>query len=149
MKDLDAITRYGKQALDVLMVFDPRATSLGIFAGVLFHGIVGLFAPVLSTIQVINIAALRFWHYLAVGVFMFNIPKFIRRNKIDPKITEALNYIKDQKQSGHIEEWQAKQMYVNLHQKVLENIVLEAKANEALSKMVGLAEGEESEGEDK
>lgn len=136
----DKITSITKRALDVLFVLNPRGTSLGIFAGIVLHGVVKVFEPSLSSIEGIDILALSHWHFMGLGVFAFNLPAFFNRNKIDPQIEEALVYIRKQIELGTVNNWQAQQMYVNLHSKVLSSVVLnekEEKNRRNLEKILG------------
>lgn len=123
----DQFTSILKRALDILFVLNPRGTSLGVFAGIVLHGIVKVFEPSLVGIKSINILALTPWHFIGFGVFAFNIPAYFTQNKIDPKIEEAFAYIRKQIELGTVNDWQAKQMYVNLHSKVLSAVVLNEK----------------------
>lgn len=132
---IDQITAITKRALDILFVANPKGTSLGIFTGIAIHGIVGIFESKLITLFQININALKQWHYIAMGVLAFNLPDFIKRNKIDPKIEEAFAYIRKQIDAGTINRWQAQQMYVNLHAKVLSSIVLNEKTDSSRRKL--------------
>lgn len=131
----DKLTELLRKSINILMVSSPVNTSLGILIGTTFHGIFGLFAPFLSNIQAININALKLWHFLAVGVVAMNLPSFMKRKKVDNSITEAISYIEEQKRNGNIQEWQAKQMYSNLHNKVLENVMLNQSEQETSQKI--------------
>ncbi|MCI5142118.1 MAG: hypothetical protein D3909_10450 [Candidatus Electrothrix sp. ATG1] len=129
------ITSILNRALDILFVLNPRGTSLGIFAGIIFHGIVKALQPLHSKLEYINLLALSHWHFIGFGVFLFNLPAFLTRNKIDPKIEEGLSYIRKQVELGTVTDWQSQQMYVNLHAKVLSSIVLNEKEEENRKKM--------------
>ena len=132
---LDQITAFAKRALDILFVANPKGTSLGIFTGITIHGFVGIFEAKVTSLLQINISALKQWHYIAMGVIAFNLPDFLKRNKIDPKIEEAFAYIRKQVAAGTVNRWQAQQMYVNLHAKVLSSIVLNEKTETSRRKL--------------
>ncbi|HDZ9460342.1 TPA: hypothetical protein RU014_003419, partial [Vibrio cholerae] len=82
---------------------------------------------------------------IGLGVFLFNIRPFLNRNKVDPSIDEAISYIETQRKLGRIDEWQAKQMYRNLHNKVLENVLLNKEQEELSKTMQSIASASESE----
>lgn len=132
---VDQVTAIAKRALDILFVANPKGTSLGIFTGITIQGFVAVFEAKLISLFQINISALKLWHYIAIGVITFNLPAFLTRNKIDPKIEEAFTYIRNQVESGTVNRWQAQQMYVNLHAKVLSSIVLNEKTESSRRKL--------------
>jgi len=132
---LDQITAMAKRALDILFVTNPKGTSLGIFSGITIHGFVGLFEAKLNSLLQINMSVLKQWHYITMGIVAFNLPDFLKRNKIDPKIEEAFTYIRRQVELGTVNRWQAQQMYVNLHAKVLSSIVLNDKTENSRRKL--------------
>lgn len=121
----DKVTEVARRAINILFVSNPKGTSIGVLLGVILHGIIGVFSPAIKTIEWLNIGALQLWHLICLGVATMNIPPYLKRHKIDPTIQSAFDYIKLQHDSGNITEWQARQMYLNLSRKVLENIVLE------------------------
>lgn len=124
---IDQITAIAKRALDILFVTNPRGTSLGVFVGIFIHGLIGFFKPAFASISSVNFEAFQLWHFISMGVIAFNLPEFLKKNKIDPKIEEAFQYIKKQIEAGTVNAWQAQQMYVNLHSKVLSAVVLNEK----------------------
>lgn len=124
----DKATELARRAINILFVSNPKGTSIGVLVGVILHGIIGVLSPALKTIEWLNMGALQLWHLICLGVATMNIPPYLKRHEIDPSIQSAFEYIKLQQDNGNISEWQARQMYINLSHKVLENIVLEANA---------------------
>ena len=122
----DNLTLMARKALNVLFVSNPKGTSLGVLLGVIIEGVLGLFSPVLKTIEMINIAAVKTWHLMAGGVVVMNLPSYLDRKKVDPSILNAIAFIEEQKNKADLPDWQVKQMYTNLFQKVLENVSLNA-----------------------
>jgi uncharacterized membrane-anchored protein YitT (DUF2179 family) len=121
----DKATELTRKAINVLFVANPVGTSIGVLIGVVLDGIIGLLTPFLKTFEIINIAAIKLWHLVCFGVVSINTPNYLRRKEVDSSIQNAIDYIEEQKNNNSITEWQAKQMYANLHQKVLENVALE------------------------
>lgn len=136
--DYEKLTELIRRSINILMVANPINTSLGILIGIMTHGLIGLFSPLLSSIEYINIQAIKLWHLISGGVVIMNLPSFLKRKKVDESITEAISYIEEQKSKGNIQEWQAKQMYANLHNKVLENVILNQAENETARRIQDL-----------
>ncbi len=131
----EIVTQYIRKSINILFVSNPRGTSLGVLIGIVFDGMIGLFSPYLKSIEIINIDAVKIWHMIGLGIIFTNLPEFLKRNETDPSILNAIKYIENQKAKKNISDWQAKQMYMNLHQKVLENITLDKKTNEQSEKI--------------
>lgn len=132
---IEELTQSFRKSINILFVSNPRGTSLGVFMGVVLDGVLGLFSPFLKGIEVINIAAVKMWHMIGLGVLFANLPEYLKRNEIDPSILNAIKYIEDQKAKKNISDWQVKQMYMNLHQTVLENITLDKKTQDQSEKI--------------
>lgn len=131
----ETITEFIRKSINILFVANPKGTSIGILLGVIFDGFIGLFMPFLKGLQSINIAAIKMWHLMGLGVVIINLPIYWRRNEIDPSILKAIEYIENQKKLNHIADWQVRQMYANLHQKVLESINLNAEMSQTTVKL--------------
>lgn len=132
--NIEEATELARKSINILFVSNPRGTSIGVLVGVLLEGVLGLFSPVLKSIEAINLGAIKMWHLIGLGVISMNLPDYLRRNDIDPSILNAIKYIEDQKKNQRISDWQARQMYVNLHQKVLESVTLNKETNEVSHK---------------
>lgn len=131
----DKATASIKIATDILFVKNPVGTSMGVLTGVILHGIVGMFSPFLVSLKVINPSALNIGHYIAIGVFGFNVGNFRRRHKINPEIEEALAFIKQMRKEGKISASQAKLEYLSLIKKVVENVQLDQATQNQLKAM--------------
>lgn len=119
-------TELARKAINILFVSNPTGTSIGILFGVVLDGLLGLLSPFLKAIEIINISSIKLWHLVSLGIISMNLPAYLRRKEVDPSIQHAIDYIKEQKDNNNISDWQAKQMYTNLLQKVLENVTLES-----------------------
>lgn len=127
----DQITVFARKAINILFASNPKGTSLGILIGVSLDGLLGFFSPLMKTWEWANAAALKTWHLIAIGVIGMNLPAYLARNKIDQSILNAIDYIERQKSSGNINDWQARQMFFKLHEKVLESVTLDTKTQAA------------------
>ena len=111
----NAVSSFFRKSINILFVDNPRGTSLGIILGVLVEGVVAA----------LGVTTLKIWHYAAAGILCFNIHPFLKRNKIPEQIEEAIVFIDEQVQKKRITELQARGMYMELYQKVLQNIHLD------------------------
>lgn len=122
----DDITRIFKRAIDVLFISNPQGTALGVLLGLIIDTFINVFSPSLPT-DIINKTFIESWRFTAglcgLGVFSLNLLPYYKRNKIDPKIIEALNLIEQQKKEGHINKAQAKLAYTALVNEVVKNAV--------------------------
>lgn len=117
-----------KQATDILFVKNPVGTSMGTFFGIVLHGLVSLISPALQSIETIRISSLSVFHYVAFGIFSFNIKNLAIYHKVSPEIEEALTFIESQVQKGNISRIEARQRYRQLIDKAVENIQLKNSA---------------------
>jgi hypothetical protein len=138
-------TEYFRRAINILFVSNPRGTSIGVLIGVILDGLIGLTYPLLKTIESLNFGAFKMWHLIGIGVLSTNLPSYLRRQEIDKSILNAIDYIEEQKKNKTISDWQARQMYVNLHNKVLESVTLNQDAQEAKSNLSRIVTQPQSE----
>lgn len=131
----DKITEIVRKAINILFVSNPKGTSIGVFLGVVIEGVIGLISPFLITIEWISISSVELWHLIGLGVISMNLPEYMRRKKIDPSIKNAIEFIEIEKSKGNISERQARQMYSNLHKKVLESVALETREQKATDRV--------------
>lgn len=135
----DQVSEITRKSINILFVSNPKGTSLGVLVGVVVDGLLGVFSPALKAIEWLNVAAIKTWHLIGLGIFSMNLPTYLKRNKIDPSIINAISFIENEREKGNISDWQARQMYSNLHQKVLESVTLESSKQETTSKIAGLS----------
>ena len=122
----DHLTAILKIFTGVLVLKNPLDTAMGALFGIILHGLATVFGPSLEKIESLRISALNFLHYLAFGMFTFNIKNFVNRHKLSPEIEEALALIQREVQSGDITVFEAKLLRKALIKKVLENVTLDA-----------------------
>jgi hypothetical protein len=142
----DELTEFFRKSINILFVSNPRGTSIGVLIGVVLDGVIGLVSPLLKTIEAINFSAIKIWHLIGVGVVSTNLPSYIRRKEVDQSILNAIEYIEEQKKNKSISDWQARQMYANLHSKVLESVTLNKyaqTATENINKLVTQPQSDE------
>ena len=140
----DQVSQIIRKAINILFVSNPKATSIGIVIGVVIDGVIGLFTPFLKGIEWISISSVKMWHLIGLGIITMNLPSYLRRKEVDPSIKNAIEFIEKEKTKGNVTEWQARQMYSNLHQKVLENVVLETSKQEITDQVASLSSSDEN-----
>ena len=121
----DNLTAIVKIAIDGLFVRHPIDTAMGILFGILLHGLVIVFSPMVNVLNYLRAASLSALHYCALGVFVFNINNFRNRHKTHPEVNERFNFIQQQLDLGRITPYQARHLRLVLIQKVLENVQLD------------------------
>lgn len=142
----ESVTEFIRKSINILFVSNPRGTSLGVLIGVILDALLGLASPILKTVEALNFGAIKMWHLIALGVGSMNLPSYLRRKEVDQSIVKAIEYIEEQKKNGSISDWQAKQMYVNLHNKVIESVTLDQgtqNTTSSLSELVTQPQAEE------
>jgi hypothetical protein len=121
LKNLDDVTSVIKIATDVLFVKNSVSTSMGVLFGVILHGAVSILSPFFATFEAIRNSTVTVFHFLAVGIFGFNVKNYINRHKINPEIEEAIALIEKQVSEGKLTKVEAKQQYRLLITKAVEN----------------------------
>lgn len=129
-----------KISTDILFVRNPIGTSMGTVFGVVMHGLVNLFSPALQSIDFIKISALSVFHYIAIGIFGFNIKHMKSYHKVKPEIEEALAFIEEQQRKGNITKLEARQRYRELVATAVENAQLDNGTKEAIRAVRGFDE---------
>ncbi|WP_148040305.1 hypothetical protein [Marichromatium sp. AB31] len=129
-----------KISTDILFVRNPVGTSMGVVFGIVLHAITSLFTPFLQSIEFIKLSALNILHYMALGVFGFNVKHFKNQHKINPEIEEAIKFIENQEAKGNISKLEAKLRYRELVSKVVENVQLDKSTKQAVEAIRGLEE---------
>jgi hypothetical protein len=121
----DKLTYAIKIATDILFVRNPVGTSMGVLGGVIFHGVVGVLSPTIQAVDAIRVSSLNIFHYIAFGVFSFNVKGFYSRHKVSKEVEEAILFIDEQVRKGMYTKIEAKQRYRELINRVVENVQLD------------------------
>jgi len=135
----DQTSEFFRRAINVLFVANPKGTSIGILLGVVLDGVIGFFSPLLKTVEWVSVSAIKIWHLMGLGALIMNLPAYISRKDVDASIVKAFKFIGEQKASGNISEWQSKQMYVNLLNKVLESVALNEGKEDPVDRVSAMA----------
>ena len=132
---LDKLSYAGKLATDILFVRNPVGTSMGALLGIIIDGATSVLISALPAMQALKDSGISLFHYLAVGIFGFNVKTFLRKDEIDPKIKEALQFIENQVRQGRITRGQARLKFNEIITKVVENVKLDPTTAERLNKL--------------
>jgi len=133
LKNLNDVTYYIKLATDILFVKNPVSTSMGTLSGVVLHGLFGLFSPFFQSFEILKMSAITVFHFIAIGIFGFNIPSYINRHKVSPKVEAAMRLIKEQLREQTISKAEANRQYKELISKVVEDAKVNDEQNEPIS----------------
>lgn len=134
---IDKITYTVKVATDVLLVKNPMGTSMGIFLGIILQGVTAVINPAFPLLQGIKLSNLTILHFIAVGVFAFNIKGFFNRHKVSPEVKEAILFIDEQLSKGLMTKIEAKQRYRELTTKVIENVTMNSEVSPKVNNLKG------------
>src|SRR5437763_1479235 len=95
---LDGLTANFKRAADVLFILNPRGTSIGVMLGILLHGVALVFSPVFQRHRdVLDVAQVSVYHWIAGGIVVLNLPTFLRRRALPFEIEDAFEAIRRSK----------------------------------------------------
>lgn len=120
----DLVTRIIKISTDIFFISSPATTSMGILFGVVLYGVISLLRPALAPLSLIDLDSTNPLFFIAFGVFCFNLPKYIKGDRIDPTLEEALTTIRTQLRDGVITEKEAQLQRKKLVRKYLESVQL-------------------------
>jgi hypothetical protein len=85
---------------------------MGILIGLMLHGSLIIFLPLLKAVITVNIEGLKIYHLMAFGVFLFNFRfGLLRGKRYNPEIEEKIFQIKKAVSEGHINKTEAKLQY--------------------------------------
>jgi hypothetical protein len=127
---LDKFSSSIKVASDILFVKHPLQTSMGVLLGVGLHGLNSIFGNTLESLTQLKFSTLKAWHFIAVGIFGFNVKFLLNQKKLDPEIEEALTTITKMEMNGQIRRDHATLLYKQLAEKVIKNVTLDAELKE-------------------
>ncbi|WP_115540817.1 hypothetical protein [Xanthomonas campestris] len=74
----DELSRIAGRSIDVLTIAHPVRTALGIMLGVIFMFIQALFRPIFLEVKYIDVDAISWWHFAAIGIFIAHFQTFRR-----------------------------------------------------------------------
>src|SRR5580765_5450047 len=111
-----------KRAADVLFVYNPKGTSVGVFLGVVADGLLKVFSPALRKFSTLDLSALATYHLMAGGVVLMNIPSLFKRRELPKEIEDALLAIRIA--SPHLTEVQIRVRYLALLSSVMERVTV-------------------------
>ena len=121
---IDNVTLGFKKATDIMLVKNPEGSSMGFMAGVVLYGVFEFFSPSLKLISAIKITALKWFHFVALGIFGFNIKRFLSKEKLPSDVENRLKLIQEMRDSGKITQSEANLLYHSLVKHYIESVNL-------------------------
>ncbi len=121
---VDNITLGFKKATDIMLVKNPEGSSMGFLAGVVLYGIFEFFSPSLGVVRAIKVSALKWFHFVALGIFGFNIKRFFTKEKLPLEVESRLKLIQEMRDSGKITLSEAQLLYHSLVKHYIESVNL-------------------------
>lgn len=121
---IDDITLGFKKATDIMLVKNPEGSSMGFLAGVVLYGVFEFFSPTFKVISTIKITALKWFHFVALGIFGFNIKRFLSKGKLPLEVENRLKLIQEMRDSGKITQSEANLLYHSLVKHYIESVNL-------------------------
>lgn len=88
--------------------------------------LVSVLSPFFTVFELIRSSTITVFHFLAVGIFGFNIKNYVSRHKIKPEIEHAIALIEQQVSEGKLSKVEAKQQYRLLITEAVENARLQS-----------------------
>lgn len=131
---IDKVTSLFKMATDILFVRNPVSTGMGVLFGGVLHFLVNLFSPLLDQVKVISFATVNLLHYIALGVFGFNINNLRKRNRVSEAIEAALKLINENEEKRLISNKEAIKQRKELISTAVETAKINAMGREAAKK---------------
>lgn len=134
---LDRLSYTSKVATDILFVKNPVGTSMGVLTGIILDGLLSIatpFSPIATSIQQSGVKVL---HFIALGIFGFNIRSFVKKDDVNLETYKLLEFIEDQARRGRISRAQAKIKYNEIIQKAVDSVRMDSAIAE---KMRGITE---------
>lgn len=132
---IDKISYAAKLATDVLFVRNPVGTSMGALTGVILDGVISGASPFFNALGAIKKAGVSVIHLIALGIVGFNVRTWLKRDEVDPKIKEALQFVEVQVKQGRLTRAQAKLRYNEIIVKVVESVRLDPETAERIKKL--------------
>lgn len=113
------------RAIDVLFVDDRRATSMGVLFGGFLLFLAKVFAPLLQQQAVVEFKTVPSYLFLVVGIFLFNIPRFVRGDAL-PRTAEArLKVVRTELRAKRLTREEAHALYKTVLEEDLANLLAE------------------------
>jgi hypothetical protein len=110
-----------RRLIDGIFLLNPAATSFGAVVGVVLHALSLVFAPTLAKIQQIDMSRLEWYHFVAVGAALANIPALIEgRRELPKELEDALELIR--RSESHLTRVQMRMQRLALCNDVIERV---------------------------
>jgi hypothetical protein len=116
------------RAINHLILVHPLRTTLGLILGAFLEVTTKVFKPAVTQLTWIDLTEITIWHCFIVGIVLLHIPTYIwlavRPAQFDEATEKALRLISKAKRGGAPAD-EVGQMYLDLCQRVIDNVVLD------------------------
>ena len=124
----DGWSLVARRATDFLFASNPKGTSLGTMFGIAIDGVSHGMHETIQRMAAIDVASIRCYHFVAIGVFAFNFHRVFGDRDLPPVFEDAIAAIKRAEKEHHLNHAQVKEMYSALIERVVARASLEGKA---------------------
>jgi len=107
-ESLSSITSIIRKSVEVLMIFNPRGTGLGLAFGGFLKVLIRICETFITSSQFGKLDELNPIYIFLTGVFIFNIPTLYKRNRLDPNLEKILAEVEMSYKKGLLTKGQAK-----------------------------------------
>lgn len=137
----DVLSDTVNRSINFLLVNHPTRTSLGAVLGLVLEFLSKVFSPILNRISTINLSIINPWEYVIVGIFLMHLKTFYeaftKKTYLSENEERAFEAIRIGVKEGKITEWEAKNMYLKLCEKVLANVELKQSTQDEIKESMG------------
>lgn len=114
----DDISRILLKGINGLFLYNFVGTSLGCLVGLLLLSLQGLIAEYIPQIGLI-----KWYGFIVFGILLFNIPRFVTKKFVDPKIESKLRYLREIIKEANFSKMEAKAIWRNFLKTFIESSV--------------------------
>lgn len=92
----DTGTKILLQVINILFLYNVTGTSYGVLVGLIILGcqdLITTFFPIFGLI--------KWYGFIAIGILIFNIKPFVKKEYVDPKMEKQLRYVREVVKEGN------------------------------------------------
>lgn len=121
----EALTSLLGRAIDYLFLDDRRASSMGISFGATILMLTRVFHPALAQQHVVDLNAAHPMLFLVAGMFLFNLPRFIRGDALPKTAETRLKLVRSELRAKRISHVEAQQLYKRILEEELQALIVD------------------------
>jgi len=117
----DIITRHLTRSIDLLFLDNPQGTAMGVLLGAVLILLSKITSPLLARQHAITLVDVHPLYFVALGVFLTNLPRLLKGATLPAPIEAKLQYIRKEIRAGGLNRRDAQVMYKELVEQTLIN----------------------------